>query len=69
MITIQTPDMTKCVNVEGSTDPFLDEAKPEGYAFSDYIESVDLNPYTEGTEEHTRYADAMSKLFKWERAQ
>ena len=61
-ITIKTPDMTKCVNVEGSTDPFLNKNKPEGMAFSAYISGDYSNPYKKGSGAFKAFDQALSRL-------
>jgi hypothetical protein len=35
---------------------------PEGQAFSDYVESINSNPYPHETNDHARYKAAMAEM-------
>ncbi len=35
---------------------------PEGQAFSDYVESINANPYPYETEDYARYEKAMAEM-------
>jgi hypothetical protein len=40
----------------------FDDPTPEGQAWSDYIEQLDANPYSNGSMEFSRYQLAMTQL-------